>query len=93
MLTRAQRRKLERFNKKIMKNNKEAVLMPVTDNPDFSQSPTATLCQGMMLIINELNRRGQPVRDFDNKDKYIQGVQIIKNEVYFMAAGDIADEN
>ena len=60
--------------------------------PDYSDVPLATMCQGIQLLINELNNRGIRIRDFDNKDKYVQQVQIIRGQVYFLAAEEISDE-
>lgn len=57
-----------------------------TKQPDFSSVPLATMCQSIQLLISELNRRGYPVYDFDNKEKFIQGIQIIHGKVYFLAA-------
>ena len=61
---------------------------PVTAEaqPDFSGVPLATVCQSIQLLINELYRRGFPVYDFDNKKKFVQGVKIIRGNVYFLAA-------
>lgn len=92
-MTRAQRRKLFRLNQKAMRKNKGANATTEASECDFSDVPLATLCQSIMLLVEELKNRGKPLRDFDNKDKYIQSIQIIKNEVYFMAAGENIDEN
>lgn len=59
---------------------------PNQEQPDFSSVPLATVCQSIQLLINELQRRGVPVYDWDNKDKYVQGIQIIQGKVYFLAA-------
>ena len=58
-----------------------------TEQPDFSGVPLATMCQSIQLLINELYGRGFPVYDFDNKTKFIQGIQIVQGKVYFLAAG------
>lgn len=53
---------------------------------DFNSVPLVTMCQSIQLLINDLKERGYPVYDFDNKEKYVQGIQIIKGRVYFLAA-------
>lgn len=58
----------------------------VQTEPDFSAVPLATICQSIQLLIDELMRRGFPVYDFDNKNKYVQGIQIIHGKVFFLAA-------
>lgn len=63
----------------------------VPSQPDFSGVPLATVCQSIQLLINELQSRGYPVYDFDNKKKYVQGIQIIQNKVYFLAAEEESD--
>ncbi len=57
-----------------------------TEQPDFSGVPLATVCQSIQLLINELYSRGFPVYDFDNKDKFVQQIQIIQGKVYFLVA-------
>ena len=57
-----------------------------TEQADFSSVPLATMCQSIQLLINELQRRGFPVYDFDHKTKCVQGIQIIQGKVYFLAA-------
>ena len=70
-----------------------AISSAVPEQPDFSGVPLATVCQSIQLLINELYQRGYPVYDFDNKDKFIQGIQIIKGKVFFLAAkGEIEHE-
>lgn len=78
-LTRAQRRRLEKANRKQKIQSIE---------PDFSGESLVTICESIMLLIRELDNRGVHLNDFDNKDKYIQAIQIIKDKPYFMAAGD-----
>lgn len=89
-MNRAQRRKAQREqgNKKFFK---QAAAAPEPEQPDFSNVPLATMCQSIQLLINELYRRGCPVYDFDNKDKFIQGIQIIQGKVYFLAAKEVSD--
>lgn len=63
----------------------------VMEEPDFSEVPSATVCQSIQLLINELCRRGIRVYDFDNKNKCVEQIQIIQGKVYFLAAEEIAD--
>lgn len=53
---------------------------------DFSQASLVDMCQGMQLIINEIQNRGYPIRDFDNKDRVVYGIKIIGGSVYILAA-------
>lgn len=97
-MNRAQRRKFQKannspgkvvsgtnFHSAITKNAKK-ISSAVPEQPDFSNVPLATMCQSIQLLINELYNRGYPVYDFDNKEKYVQGIHIIKDKVYFLAA-------
>lgn len=59
--------------------------------PDFSGVPLATMCQSIQLLINELYKRGYPIYDFDNKEKFVQGIQIIKGKVFFLVAEEVKD--
>lgn len=87
-MNRAQRRKLQ----KDQRNKSFSRLEPAaTEQPDFSGVPLATVCQSIQLLINELYSRGFPVYDFDNKTKYVQGIQIIQGKVYFLAAEEDSD--
>lgn len=52
---------------------------------DLSETPLASLCLGINYIMQELERRGKPIHDFDNKTKVVRQVQIIKDTVYFLA--------
>lgn len=88
-MNRAQRRKSQREQGK--KFFKQAAAAPEAEQPDFSTVPLATMCQSIQLLINELYRRGFPIYDFDNKDKFIQGIQIIQGKVYFLAAKEDSD--
>lgn len=90
-MNRAQRRKLN-------KNHRIKTFPPVQKAPppkqeqaDFSNVPLATMCQSIQLLINELHSRGYPVYDFDNKTKFVQGIQIIQGKVYFLAAEEAKD--
>lgn len=66
--------------------------MPIKDEqPDFSGVPIVTLCQGIQLLIKELRNRGYPVYDFDHKEKFVQGIQIIRDKVYFLVAKEADD--
>jgi len=87
-MNRAQRRKSQKDQRKKHFSGQAAV---ATEQPDFSGVPLATMCQSIQLLINELYSRGYPVFDFDNKDKFIQGIQIIQGKVYFLAAKEDLD--
>ena len=56
------------------------------EGTDFSSVPTATVCESIWLLVSELRSRGYPVYDFDHKNKSVQGIKIIRNRVYFLAA-------
>lgn len=87
-MNRAQRRKFQRDQKhRPIQEPNEA-----PEQPDFSHVPLATLCQSIQLLILELYSRGYPVYDFDNKQKFVQGIQIIQNKVYFLAAEEDKDD-
>ena len=87
-MNRAQRRKLQKNQRTIDFPGQETA---ATEQPDFSGVPLATVCQSIQLLINELQRRGFPVYDFDNKTKFVQGIQIIQGKVYFLAAEEESD--
>lgn len=92
-MNRAQRRREERSKQKINTAPKREIMRgwtviptPSDAGPDFSTVPLATMCQSIQLLIDELRRRGVPVYDFDNKEKSVQGIQIVHGKVYFLAA-------
>lgn len=58
----------------------------------FSNTSLVTICESIQLLVQELYKRGYPVYDFDNKEKYVQGIRIIKNKVYFLAAEEAEHE-
>lgn len=87
-MNRAQRRKSHKEQRNKYFSKQAAVAQ---EQPDFSGVPLATMCQSIQLLINELYRRGYPVYDFDNKEKHIQGLQIIQGKVYFLAAKEESD--
>lgn len=82
-LTRAQRRRLERN-----KNKTHSVSEP----SEFSGVPTKTLCESILLLLTELMRRNEPLRDFDDKERFIQGIQMFNGRPYFLAAREQVDE-
>lgn len=94
-MNRAQRRKSQKDQKKELKPDTICRSIPIIraarQQADFSGVPLATMCQSIQLLINELAGRGYPIYDFDNKTKSIQGIQIIQNRVYFLAAEE--DDN
>ena len=87
-MNRAQRRKLQKDKRK---NNFSVQTNSAAEHTDFSNVPLATMCQSIQLLINEPYSRGFPVYDFDNKTKYVQGIQIIHGKVYFLAAEEEPD--
>ena len=84
---------MNRFQRRAaMKNRKPEKKIfkePEAEEVDFSGVPLATMCQSIQLLINELYSRGVKVYDFDNKDKYVQQVQIIQGKVFFLAAKEV----
>lgn len=89
-MNRAQRRKKQKEQKKW--NLPPTIgAIATKQEPDFSGVPLATMCQSIQLLINELYKRGYPVYDFDNKEKFVQGIQIIKGKVFFLAAEEVKD--
>ena len=88
-MNRAQRRKSKDDQK--VKNFPKQIKPIKAEQSDFSHVPLATMCQSIQLLINELYRRGYPVYDFDNKTKFVQGIQIIQGKVYFLAAEEVKD--
>lgn len=87
-MNRAQRRKLQREQRNTKYSGQTNA---AAEQPDFSNVPLATMCQSIQLLINELQSRGFPVYDFDNKKKFVQGIQIIQGKVYFLAAEEESD--
>lgn len=83
-MNRAQRRKLQKNPKN--KHFSGKAMCAATNQPDFSNVPLVTVCQSIQLLIDELYSRGFPVYDFDSKNKFVQGIQIIQGKVYFLAA-------
>ena len=89
-MNRAKRRKLHK-DQGSKHFSRQAKAKAATEQPDFSSVPLATMCQSIQLLINELYRRGFPVYDFDNKDKFVQGIHIIQGKVYFLVAEEDSD--
>jgi len=92
-MNRAQRRQQERNRKQgrggIFEIVKEGNDRPVDSEstagqPIFSAVPLATICRSIQLLIDELRRRGYPLYDFDNKDKSVKQIMILRNKVYFL---------
>ena len=88
-MNRAQRRKSQKEQRNKFFPRQAAA---ATEQPDFSGVPLATLCQSIQLLINELYSRGYPLYDFDDKEKFVQGIQIIRGDVYFLAAKEESDD-
>lgn len=89
-MNRAQRRNFKKDPKS--KQSQGKAMSQAAEQADFSSVPLATMCQSIQLLINELYKRGYPVYDFDNKNKFVQGVQIIQGKVYFLAAEEGSEE-
>lgn len=89
---RAERRRMKR---EFSRMQKETVGVPDQradrEECDFSGVPTITICKSIMLLIDELRRRGCPVYDFDHKDASVQGMQIIGQKIYFFMAREEGD--
>lgn len=90
-MNRAQRRKNQKEQKKWKCFPPTIGAIATRQEPDFSGVPLATMCQSIQLLINELYKRGYPVYDFDNKKKFVQGIQIIQGKVFFLAAEEVKD--
>jgi len=88
-MNRAQRRKFKKDPKN--KQSQGKAMSQAAEQADFSNVPLATMCQSIQLLINELYKRGYPVYDFDSKNKFVQGIQIIQGKVYFLAAEEDSD--
>lgn len=86
-MNRARKRKIQK-NQYSKNCNQVAV---VKEQPDFSRVPLTTMCNSIQLLINELYQRGYPVYDFDNKNKFVQGIQIIQGKVCFLVAEEVSD--
>ena len=59
---------------------------------DLSETPLASLCLGIDYIMKELERRGKPIYDFDNKSKVVRQIQIIGDKVYFLAEEEMGED-
>lgn len=83
---------MNRSQRRAMKNGKRnrAAFVPSRtkkkEKADFSDIPLVTVCRSIQLLIDELKDRGIRIYDFDNKDKAIEQIQIIREKVYFLAA-------
>ena len=81
-MNRAQRRALFRQS-----NKKQKIFYDKPEpTEDFSNVPNVTLCQSIMLLINELRSRGYPLVDFDDKTRTLQQINILGDTIYFLAA-------
>ena len=74
-----------------MKRSMKKLLRKVENGNLFDDVPTGVLCQSIQMMIDALNRRGVPVRDFDHKEKHVEQIQILKDAVYFLTKGDDPD--
>ena len=59
---------------------------------DLSETPLASLCLGINYIMQELEKRGKPIHDFDNKTKVVRQIQILGGKVYFLTEEENRDE-
>lgn len=59
---------------------------------NLSETPLASLCLGISYIMQELEKRGKPIYDFDNKNKVVKQIQIIGGKVYFLAEEEKGDD-
>lgn len=57
-----------------------------TEENEFEGVPLVAICQSIQLLLDELKGRGYKVYDFDNKNKSIEQIMIIKNKVFFLTA-------
>ena len=72
--------------------NNQAGIQTQTAEPDYSEVPLDQMCEGIMILINALKDRGEPIRDFDNKDKVVDGIKIIGGKPYFLAVKETDNE-
>lgn len=56
----------------------------VSEQAQFDDVPTQTICESIMLLVNVLKSRGQYIYDFDDKSKCIQEIKIF-DKIYFLA--------
>lgn len=84
-MNRAQRRQQE-------KNRTKEVTKKKSKLQEFSNVPTLIICQSIQMLINELERRGFNLYDFDNKKKMLRQIQIIQDKGYFLAEEDKTSE-
>ena len=90
-MNRADRRKWAKAYRElegIQKRNPQAKVIGRQEEtpPDFSEVTNEKLCQGIVYILNELRSRGYRVCDFDHKDRSLQQIQIMGENIYFLAA-------
>lgn len=76
----------------IKAQQKKARQQYTPENGDLSGTPLASLCLGINYIMKELERRGKPIHDFDNKTKVVRQIQILGDKVYFLAEEESRDE-
>lgn len=62
------------------------------DERQFADVSTPTICQSILLLVTELMQRDMPLRDFDDKERFIQGIQIFGGKPYFLAARENVNE-
>ncbi len=90
-MNRADRRKWAKAYRElegIQKRNPQAKVIGRQEEatPDFSDVTNEKLCQGIVYILNELRSRGYRVYDFDHKERSLQQIQIMGENIYFLAA-------
>ena len=62
------------------------------EEADFSEVSPAMLCSSIQLLLNELQKRGVRIYDFDHKKPSLFQIQFIKGVAYFLAAEEGDDE-
>lgn len=67
-----------------MKRAKKKKLRKSQEN-QFVDVPTLTICQSIQLLINELAERGVYIKDFDDKDKSLKQIQYIGGKLYYLS--------
>ena len=60
---------------------------------DFNLMPIPVMCQAIQSLIDNLESRGFPVYDFDNKDKTVKQIGMIGGKVYFLATKEKEDRH
>jgi len=62
--------------------------VPEKDPSDFSDVDTATICQSIMLLVNELGSRNMKIFDWDNKRRSLKDIKFFGTKIFFYATED-----